>query len=65
MALESCSVYFAHTQPFTPAATYYGTGTKLAPDEHAQKILLAYSVSEGKSFGAIPESAAAIPGAAR
>jgi alcohol dehydrogenase (cytochrome c) len=55
MALESCNVYFAHAQPFTPGATYYGTGTKLAPDEHAQKILLAYSVSEGKIVWRYPQ----------
>jgi alcohol dehydrogenase (cytochrome c) len=55
MALESCSVYFAHAQPFTPGATYYGTGTKLATDEHAQKILLAYSVSEGKIVWRYPQ----------
>ncbi|MGA8152996.1 MAG: PQQ-dependent dehydrogenase, methanol/ethanol family [Terriglobales bacterium] len=55
MALESCSVYIAHPQPFTQGATYYGTGTKLFADEHAQKILLAYSVSEGKIVWRYPQ----------
>ena len=48
MALESCSIFFAHPQPFAQGRTFYATGTKLAPDDHAQKILLAYSVAEGK-----------------
>jgi len=48
MALESCNLFFASPKPFTPGETYYGTGTKLPPDEYAQKTLLAYSVSEGK-----------------
>jgi alcohol dehydrogenase (cytochrome c) len=48
IALESCSVFFAHPQTFALGQTLYATGTKLAPDDHAQKILLAYSLSEGK-----------------
>ena len=56
MALEDCSVYFAHPQPFTMGATYYNTGTKLAPDVHAQKILLAYSVAEGKIVWRYPQT---------
>jgi alcohol dehydrogenase (cytochrome c) len=55
MALESCSVFFSHSQPFTPGETYYGTGTKQATDDHAQKILLAYSVSEGKIVWRYPQ----------
>jgi alcohol dehydrogenase (cytochrome c) len=56
MALESCNVFFAHPQPFTPGETYYGTGTKRAPDDHAQKILLAYSVPEGKLMWRYPQA---------
>src|SRR4030095_5255868 len=48
MALESCSVYFTDPKPFKVGQTFYGTGTKLPPDEQAQKVLLAYSVAEGK-----------------
>ena len=48
MALESCSVFFAHPQSFAQGQTFYDTGTKLVPDDHAQKVLLAYSVPEGK-----------------
>jgi len=55
MALESCSVFFARPQEFAIGQTLYGTGTKLAPDDHAQKILLAYSVPEGKIVWRYPQ----------
>ena len=55
MALESCSVFFARPQEFAPGQTFYDTGTKLAPDDHAQKVLLAYSVPEGKIVWRYPQ----------
>ena len=55
MALESCNLFFAHLQPFTLGETYYGTGTKLPAGEHAQKVLLAYSVPEGKIVWRYPQ----------
>jgi alcohol dehydrogenase (cytochrome c) len=55
MALESCNVYFAHPQTFAEGQTFYATGTKLAPDDHPQKILLAYSVPEGKIVWRYPQ----------
>jgi alcohol dehydrogenase (cytochrome c) len=55
MALENCNLFFSKPKPFTIGETYYGTGTKLPPDEHAQKILLAYSVSEGKPVWRYPQ----------
>jgi alcohol dehydrogenase (cytochrome c) len=55
MALESCSIYFAKPKPFTHGETYYNTGTKRAPDEHAQKILLAFSVPDGKPVWRYPQ----------
>ena len=55
MALESCSVFFAHPQEFAQGQTFYDTGTKLAPDDHAQKVLLAYSVPEGKIVWRYPQ----------
>jgi alcohol dehydrogenase (cytochrome c) len=55
MALESCSVYFSHPKPFKKGETYYGTGTKLAPDNHAQKTLLALSVPDGKVVWRYPQ----------
>jgi alcohol dehydrogenase (cytochrome c) len=55
MALESCNLFLAKPKAFTPGETYYATGTKLPPDEHAQKTLLAYSVPEGKLLWRYPQ----------
>ncbi len=56
MALETCNQYFANPKPFAPGQTYYDTGTKLPPDEHAQKILLALSVADGKPVWRYPQT---------
>jgi alcohol dehydrogenase (cytochrome c) len=55
MALESCNLYFSQPRAFKAGETFYGTGTKLPPDEHAQKTLLAYSVAEGKPVWRYPQ----------
>ena len=55
MALESCNIFYAAPKPFAKGETYYGTGTKLPPDEHAQKVLLAYSVPEGSLVWRYPQ----------
>jgi alcohol dehydrogenase (cytochrome c) len=55
MALESCNIYYAKLKPFTPGETYYNTGTKRPPDEHSQKILLAFSVPEGEPVWRYPQ----------
>jgi alcohol dehydrogenase (cytochrome c) len=55
IALETCNQFFANPKPFAPGETYYGTGTKLPPDEHAQKILLALSVPDGKTVWRYPQ----------
>jgi alcohol dehydrogenase (cytochrome c) len=56
MALESCSLYFAKSKPFTPGETYYGTGTKFPSGERSQKVLLALSVSDGKEVWRYPQA---------
>jgi len=55
MALETCNLFFSDPKPFTPGQTFYATGTKIPPDEHAQKKLLAYSVPEGKLVWSYPQ----------
>jgi alcohol dehydrogenase (cytochrome c) len=55
VALEACNIYFAKPKPFTKGETYYDTGTKVPPDEHAQKILLALSVADGKVVWSYPQ----------
>ena len=47
MALESCNLFFSKPAKFAPGETYCGTGTKLPPDEHAGKILMALSFPDG------------------
>lgn len=55
MALESCNIYFAKPKPFTRGETYYNTGTKRPPNEHGQKVLLAFSVPDGKLVWRYPQ----------
>ncbi len=56
MALENCNLYFSKPKPFTPGETYYGTGTKLPPNEIRHKILLALSPRDGKKVWAYPQA---------
>jgi alcohol dehydrogenase (cytochrome c) len=55
MALESCNIFFARPRKFTAGQTYYDTGTKLAPDEGSQKVLLALSLADGKPVWRYPQ----------
>lgn len=55
IALESCNLFFTDPKPFAAGQTYYNTGTKLPPDERAQKVLLAYSVRDGKIMWRYPQ----------
>ncbi len=56
MALESCNIFFAKPKPFTRGETYYNTGTKRVPGESSQKILLAFSVPDGKAVWRYPQT---------
>jgi len=55
IALESCNQYFAAPRGFVRGETYYNTGTKLPPDDHPQKILLALSPKDGKAVWSYPQ----------
>jgi alcohol dehydrogenase (cytochrome c) len=55
LALEACNVYFSDPKPFKRGETFYDTGTKLPPDEHSQKILLALSL-DGKTVWRYPQA---------
>jgi alcohol dehydrogenase (cytochrome c) len=55
MALECCNLFFSQPQPFKPGETFYATGTKLPPNEHGQKMLLAYSLATGKETWRYPQ----------
>jgi alcohol dehydrogenase (cytochrome c) len=54
LALEACNIYFAKPEPFQKGQTFYNTGTKMPPDEHSQKILLALSL-DGKVAWRYPQ----------
>jgi alcohol dehydrogenase (cytochrome c) len=56
MALENCNIFFAHSQTFEKGQTFYATGTNQPPGEHAQKILLALSVPDGKLVWRYPQA---------
>ncbi len=56
MALENCNLYFSKPKPFTPGETFYGTGTKLPPNEIRHKILLALSPTDGKKVWQYPQA---------
>lgn len=55
MALENCNLFFASPKQFVRGETFYDTGTKLPPDEHSQKVLLALSVADGKVAWRYPQ----------
>ena len=55
MALENCNLFFASARRFVQGETYYDTGTKLPPEEHQQKILLALSMEDGKTVWRYPQ----------
>lgn len=55
MALENCNIYFAKPKAFARGETYYNSGTKRPPDGRSQKILLAFSVPDGKPVWRYPQ----------
>jgi alcohol dehydrogenase (cytochrome c) len=56
MALENCDNYFAVPREFVQGETFYNTGTKRAPHEESQKILLALSVADGRTVWRYPQT---------
>ena len=56
IALESCNIEYASPAPFVKGQTYYNTGTKLPRGQHDQKVLVAYSMPEGKLAWRYPQS---------
>jgi alcohol dehydrogenase (cytochrome c) len=55
MALESCSVFFSKSSKYVRGQTYYSTGTKKIPTERPRKLLLAYSIFDGKLTWSYPQ----------
>ena len=56
MGRESCQLFFLKPQEFAEGQEFYATGTKHAPGEHAQKILMAYDAATGKFVWQYPQA---------
>ena len=56
MGRESCQLFFLKPQAFAEGQEFYATGTKHAPGEHAQKILMAYDAATGKLVWQYPQA---------
>jgi alcohol dehydrogenase (cytochrome c) len=55
VAVESCNLFFAKTKKFAAGETFYNTGTTLPPMEKPQRVLLALSLSDGKTVWSYPQ----------
>ena len=55
LALEDCNTFFAKPRNFTPGETFYNTGTNHSSTEKSGKILLAFSLKEGKAVWRSPQ----------
>jgi alcohol dehydrogenase (cytochrome c) len=55
LALEGCSLFVAEPSEYKDGATYYSTGTKKIPTESQQKVLLAYTIPDGKLAWRYPQ----------
>jgi len=48
LAHEDCDTYFLKPESFSEGRTFYSTGVRHNPDDHGQKILLAYRLGADK-----------------
>jgi alcohol dehydrogenase (cytochrome c) len=55
LTLEQCGIYFTKPSDFVRGEMYYSTGTKRIPSDKPEKILLAYSIPEGKLAWSYPQ----------
>lgn len=55
MALENCQLFFVKPQQFSEGQAFYATGVKRAPDEHGQKVLVAYNPENGQLAWRYPQ----------
>jgi alcohol dehydrogenase (cytochrome c) len=49
LASENCDVFLLKPQEFSEGKTYYSTGARRSPGDHAQKSLLAFSLESDKA----------------
>jgi alcohol dehydrogenase (cytochrome c) len=55
LAHEDCDTYFLKPQSFSEGHTFYSTGVRHDPDDHGQKILLAYKLGADKPAWSYPQ----------
>jgi alcohol dehydrogenase (cytochrome c) len=55
LASENCDIYLFSAEKFTPGQTYYSTGARRSPGDHAKKILLAFEVGSDKPAWTYPQ----------
>jgi len=56
LAVENCDVYFLKPEDFSEGKTYYSTGARRSPGDHAQKSLLAYGLESDKPAWRYPQA---------
>lgn len=55
LASENCDIYLFSAEKFTPGQTYYSTGARRSPGDHAKKILLAFDLGADKPAWSYPQ----------
>jgi alcohol dehydrogenase (cytochrome c) len=56
LALENCDLLYSDPQLFKPGQTFYNTGAKRPPDEHAKKVLVALALPDGEIVWRYPQT---------
>src|SRR5437879_5439985 len=56
LAVENCDVYLLKPENFSEGKTYYSTGARRSPGDHAQKSLLAYGLESDKPAWIYPQA---------
>src|SRR2546427_4807206 len=56
LASENCDVFLLKPEEFSEGKTYYSTGARRSPGDHAQKSLLAFSLESDKPVWRYPQT---------
>jgi len=56
LARENCDVFLLKPEEFSEGKTYYSTGARRSPGDHAQKSLLAFSLESDKPVWRYPQT---------
>jgi alcohol dehydrogenase (cytochrome c) len=55
VASELCDIFLRKPEEFAPGKTYYSTGSKRSPGDHAKKSLVAYELGSAKPAWKYPQ----------